>query len=102
MAKKGKQKGYPLGLLLALILILEMLGAAVTGIIINSDHTWYGTLSQPTFAAPSWFSSEIWLVLYLFMGLALYIAYLKRDGGSMKLTYGIFFIAARNDVLHAS
>ena len=99
MAKKGKQKGYPLGLLLTLVLILEILGAVVTGIILTSDHTWYSTLTQPIFAASSWISSEIWLVLYLFMGVSLFIAYVRKNGQSMKLSYGIFFLAAIVPVL---
>jgi tryptophan-rich sensory protein len=101
MAKKGKRKGYPIGLLLALVLALEMLGATVTGIIINSDHTWYNTLTQPVFAAPGWVSSEVWLVLYLFMGLALYVVYLNRDGKSLKYSYALFFFAAIIPVLRA-
>jgi len=101
MAKKDKQKSYPIGLLLALVLILEMLGAAVTGIIINSDHTWYNTLTQPIFAAPSWVTSEVWIILYLFMGVALYVAYLNKGGKHMRTVYALFSLAAVIPVLRA-
>ena len=72
--------------------MLEVFGALATWIKTNSDRAWYNALIVPSFSAPSWFTSEIWAVLYLFMILALFFAYEKKVRKISETTYAIFFL----------
>lgn len=43
----------------------------------SSIPTWYESLVKPVFVPPSWLFSVIWPLLYLLMGIALYIIWEK-------------------------
>src|SRR4051812_26986360 len=56
------------------ILICE--GAGLIGTIFTFDaiDTWYITLTKPFFNPPSWIFGPVWTILYLLMGISLYLA----------------------------
>ncbi len=41
----------------------------------NSVDTWYLTINKPFFNPPSWVFGPVWTVLYLMMGISLYLAW---------------------------
>lgn len=59
-------------LLISIILpqVLGGLGALVT---ISSVGSWYQTIQKPSFNPPSWVFGPTWTLLYIMMGLALYL-----------------------------
>lgn len=61
--------------LLFAIIICE--GAGLIGSIFtfNSVNTWYVTLDKPFFNPPSWIFAPVWTILYLLMGISLYLAW---------------------------
>src|SRR3990167_6158490 len=63
-----------LKLLLAIVICQ---GAGLIGSIFtfNSVNTWYITLNKPFFNPPSWIFGPVWTILYLLMGISLYLAW---------------------------
>lgn len=61
-----------LKLLISIILpqIAGGLGALVT---ISSVGSWYQTIEKPSFNPPSWIFGPTWTVLYIMMGISLYL-----------------------------
>ncbi|WP_406657963.1 TspO/MBR family protein [Methanolobus sp. ZRKC2] len=53
--------------------------------------TWYAALEKPFFVPPSWTFSVVWPILYLLMGLALYIVWEKGwEYREVKVAMGVF------------
>ena len=42
-----------------------------------SIPTWYDSLQKPPFTPPGWFIGLVWIILYTFMGIALYLIWRK-------------------------
>ena len=40
--------------------------------------TWYASLNQPSFAPPNWIFGPVWILLFLLMGIALYLIWQKK------------------------
>jgi len=49
---------------------------------------WYYTLTKPSFRPPNWLFGPVWIVLYLLMGIALYMIW-KRGFKSSESKYPI-------------
>lgn len=69
------------------IIICE--GAGLIGSIFtfNSVNTWYVTLNKPLFNPPSWIFGPVWTILYLMMGVSLYLVW-----GTKKVSLKWFWI----------
>jgi tryptophan-rich sensory protein len=55
---------------IALPLIIGFLGSIFTS---NSVKTWYLTLIKPSFNPPGWLFGPVWTILYILMGVSLYL-----------------------------
>ncbi len=51
------------------------LGAGVLGSVFTSSSipTWYATLNKPFFSPPNWVFAPVWTILYILMGVSLYL-----------------------------
>ncbi|MBI2036014.1 tryptophan-rich sensory protein [Candidatus Microgenomates bacterium] len=56
------------------------LGAGVLGSIFtfSAIPTWYQTLNKPFFSPPNWIFGPVWTILYILMGISLYLVWQKR------------------------
>lgn len=52
------------------------LGAWAT---LQSVKTWYPTLNKPTFNPPDWLFRPVWTTLYILIGIAAYLVWIRRD-----------------------
>lgn len=77
--------------LVAAILVCE--GAGIIGSIftIASITSWYATLIKPPFNPPNWIFGPVWTILYLFMGISLYLVWLSKKSAAKKEALQIFF-----------
>ena len=68
--------------LLITILICE--GAGIIGSIFttSSINTWYTGIIKPSFNPPNWIFGPVWTILFLMMGISLYLIWLKKLSGS--------------------
>lgn len=61
------------------ISILVCQGAGIVGSIFTSPaiSTWYITLQKPSFNPPNWIFAPVWTLLFLLMGISLYLIWSK-------------------------
>jgi translocator protein len=51
---------------------------------------WYGSLQQPSFNPPNYLFGPVWTVLYILMGISLYMVWQKVPGKRRENALGIF------------
>ena len=81
------------------------LGAGVLGSLftVSSIPTWYQTLDKPFFSPPNWVFGPVWTILYILMGISLYLVWIKKKVPSvfwiqliLNATWSIVFFGLRN------
>jgi len=61
---------------IAITLGVGALGGLATA---QSVKTWYPTLNKPGFNPPNWLFAPVWTTLYILIGIAAYLVWIKRD-----------------------
>lgn len=62
--------------------------------------TWYATLVKPALNPPSWVFGPVWTVLYILMGIALYLVWIKGwERKDVKVAMAIFGVQLILNVL---
>ena len=59
--------------LVAFVILCEIIGASGSIFTIANIPTWYANLVKPFFSPPNWVFAPVWTLLFLLMGIALYI-----------------------------
>lgn len=57
------------------------LGAGIVGSIftVSSIPTWYIALQKPAFSPPNWVFGPVWTILYIMMGVSLYLVWTSKS-----------------------
>lgn len=76
--------------LIVSIIICQAAGLIGTVFTTSSIPDWYAGLKKPSFNPPNWLFGPVWILLYLLMGISLYLVWKQRDGTETK-TALIFF-----------
>jgi len=85
-----KLKIIPLLFSIGVCFLAAAVGAAFT---IGAIDTWYVTLNKPFFSPPNWVFGPVWTLLYLMMGISLYIFWdTKTNIKERRLGLSIFFV----------
>lgn len=65
---------------LIISILIPFLVSAIGGLFTASSvSTWYVTLIKPSFNPPSWVFGPVWTILYLLMGIALYLIWVAKS-----------------------
>lgn len=68
------------------ILLCNLAGAIGSVFSFSSIPTWYATLDKPAFSPPNWIFGPVWTALYIMMGVALYLVWIKGTSGRLAKT----------------
>ncbi|MBT3304435.1 tryptophan-rich sensory protein [Candidatus Woesearchaeota archaeon] len=75
---------------LIISLVLPFIASAIGGLFtVSSVSTWYVDLVKPSFNPPSWLFGPVWTILYLLMGIALYLVWTKKFNKQAFTLFGI-------------
>ena len=77
-----------------LVSIVICQAAGIIGSIFTTPNitTWYATLKKPAFAPPNWLFAPVWTMLFLLMGIALYLVWRRGLNNEPVRTAFIIFI----------
>ena len=91
-------KGTKILKLIVSILICQ--GAGGVGSLFTSPaiSTWYVMLQKPSFNPPNWLFAPVWIILFLLMGISLYLIWSK--GLENKKTKVVIFVFATQLILN--
>lgn len=84
------------------------LGAGILGSLftISAIPEWYSTLNKPSFSPPNWVFAPVWIILYILMGISLYLIWTRRKVPTvfwiqliLNAFWSIIFFGMRNPTL---
>lgn len=94
--------------LIASIIICQLIGIIGSFFTISSVSTWYLTLNKPSFNPPGWIFGSVWTILYLLMGISLYLIWNKKSKTAiiffviqlfLNLSWSILFFGLKSPLL---
>ena len=53
---------------------------------------WYATLNRPSFNPPNWLFGPVWTILYIVMGISLYLIWTQAPGEQRTIALEAFFV----------
>ncbi len=73
--------------------LCEIVGLLGTPFTINAIPTWYEYLIKPSFAPPNWIFGPVWTILYMLMGISLYLMWrMDWKKKKVKTTLNYFWV----------
>jgi benzodiazapine receptor len=77
--------------LAAAILLCVIVGSIGSLVTLTGPGSWYTTLQKPFFAPPNWLFAPVWIMLFVLMGIALYLVWESgTERREVKAALGIF------------
>jgi translocator protein len=64
--------------LMIAVLLCELAGIIGSSFAMPAIRSWYYLLKKPPFSPPSWLFAPVWVILFLLMGISLYLAWSKN------------------------
>ena len=74
------------------VILCEGAGALGTIFTINSVTTWYVTLHKPSFNPPPWIFGPVWTLLYMLMGISLFLIWVSKKSKAKTSALTYFYI----------
>ena len=75
---------------LALPQLAGIIGSFFT---ISAIPVWYATLEKPSFSPPNWIFGPVWILLYILMGISIYLIWQKDRSSTRLFWIHLFFNA---------
>ncbi|RXK83668.1 TspO/MBR family protein [Filimonas effusa] len=74
-------------------LAIPLAAGAIAGTVTaNNVNTWYPQLNKPSFNPPNWLFGPVWTILYIMMGIALYLVWTKPASHIKSRAMALFFV----------
>ena len=86
-----KHQWIKLAISIAICQLAGIIGSVFTA---NSVGTWYKTLIKPIFNPPSWIFGPVWIILFVLMGISLYLVWnaKTKDKKTKRTAIAVFGI----------
>jgi translocator protein len=84
----SKKSISPISKLIIAILVCEAVGIISALLSNTSNNAWFNTLAKPSWNPPAYLFGPVWTILYLLMGIALWLIW-KSDAPYLKKTNAI-------------
>lgn len=84
--------------LIICIILPQLAGIIGSAFTITSITGWYDLLTKPSFSPPNWIFGPVWILLYILMGISIYLIwsfYIKISNGQnkkFKIAFWLFWI----------
>jgi benzodiazapine receptor len=78
--------------LVASIFVCVFIGSIGGYFTAGEIDTWYSTLIKPELNPPNWIFGPVWTVLYILMGISLYLYWVTPYSGNKRTGFIVFFI----------
>jgi len=79
--------------LVASIILCQLAGFLGSLFTTPAIPTWYATLRKPFFTPPAWLFGPVWIILYMLMGISLFLVWGKKEQGpQVNKALIIFFV----------
>ncbi|MDD2531727.1 MAG: tryptophan-rich sensory protein [Candidatus ainarchaeum sp.] len=78
--------------LFALIVLCQIIGASGSLFTIPNIPTWYAFINKPFFSPPNWLFAPVWTIIFLLMGVALYLVIETKKSDQKNLAIVLFGI----------
>ena len=85
-------KKFKLGVLIISIIICLSIGFLGSIFTSSSVNSWYPTIKKPSFNPPSWIFGPVWTVLYILMGISVYLFWLNSKNPDYLVRGLILFV----------
>lgn len=72
------------GKLIVSLLLPQVVGGLGAVFTTANIPTWYASLTKPAFSPPNWLFGPVWTLLYLMMGVALYLIWTSQGKKALK------------------
>ncbi len=83
------KKFYDLGLSIFICFFAGSVGSYFT---YPEIKVWYTSINKPSFNPPNWIFGPVWSILYLLMGIALFLVWQKRKTVDVRFAIGLFAV----------
>ncbi|MFC1669961.1 TspO/MBR family protein [Spirochaetota bacterium] len=83
------KKALPVIISILICLAAGMIGSVFTA---QSVKGWYLTINKPVFNPPGWLFGPVWTILYILMGIALYLIWKSPKDTKNRTTALTFFL----------
>lgn len=86
---------------LIVAIVICQLAGVIGGLFTGSAiPTWYQTIKKPAFNPPNWIFGPVWTLLYLLMGISLYLIWKSGGPGKAKtIAMTVFFVQLALNIL---
>jgi translocator protein len=78
--------------LLALIVLCQIIGASGSLFTIPNIPTWYAFINKPFFSPPNWLFAPVWTIIFLLMGVSLFLVLETKKSDQKNLAIVLFAI----------
>jgi len=68
------------------------LAAGVFSGAVNQPDAWYYALNKPEWNPPNWVFGPVWIILYILMGVAVWLVWKKRSGDSAFIAIVVYIV----------
>jgi tryptophan-rich sensory protein len=79
--------------LVASIILCQLAGLIGSILTTPAIPTWYESLKKPFFSPPNWVFGPVWVILYLLMGISLFVIWQRRENNLQARKGFILFFA---------